>query len=146
MARAPKTKAPATDARRVRKQKNGNVVEETRHARKLQARNKKRHDGELTRVRNGEEQVRLVTREPTATERHQAMGRAPRYGRTKKTHSEYKEAALAELKARTLECGEVKALTTTGAHSSLQAGIVAMRLGSCRTGFSLRLRFEVLRF
>jgi hypothetical protein len=55
-------------------------------------------------VRNGEEQVRLVTREPTATERHQAMGRAPRYGRTKKTHSEYKEAALAELKARTLEC------------------------------------------
>jgi hypothetical protein len=104
MARTPKAKATATDARRVRKQKNGNVVEETRRVRKLKARSKKRHDGEITRVRNGEEQVRLVTREPTATERHQAMGRAPRHGRTWKTDSEYKEAARKELKARTLEC------------------------------------------
>ena len=38
----------------------------------------------------------------------QAMGRAPRYPRTKKTQSDYKDAALAELKARTLECQKEK--------------------------------------
>ena len=77
---------------------------ETRRKRKQEARKKPRHHDEVTRVREGEVQVRLVTREPTALERHAVVGRQPRRGRTKKTHSDYKEAALAELKARTLEC------------------------------------------
>ena len=99
----------AKDARRVRKEKYRGVVEETRRVRKQKARNKMRHDdGEITRVRNGEVQTRLVTREPTAGERHQEMGRKPRYGRTKKTQSDYKDAALRELKGRTLECQKEK--------------------------------------
>ena len=82
-----------------------NMREEQKTARARAKRDKPRPVRACTRVRDGETQRRVITRDPEAPRRHEEWGRRPQRAEQRIGGSEATKRAREEVFTRTLECG-----------------------------------------